>query len=66
MCGRDLPDMYALALRLMLHIRQIPPAHVTYITYVMYVISLVMNIFDKSKCKKHLFEASKVVDKPSN
>ena len=32
-CGRDLPDMYALALGLVLHIRQIPPAHVTYITY---------------------------------
>ena len=25
-----------------------------------------MNIFDKSKCKKHLFETSKVVDKPLN
>ena len=34
MCGQDLPDMYALTLRLVLHIRQIPPAHVTYITYV--------------------------------
>ena len=31
-----------------------------------HVLSLTMNIFDKSKCKKHLFEASKVIDKPSN
>ena len=29
----------------------------------MHVLSLSMNIFDKSKCKKHSFEASKVVDK---
>ena len=37
MCGWDLPDMYALAcaLGLMLHIRQIPPAHITYITYLL-------------------------------
>ena len=34
----------------------------------MHVLSLTlrMNIFDKSKCKKHSFEASKVVDKPLN
>ena len=32
----------------------------------MHVSSLTMNIFDKSKCKKHSFETSKVVDKPSN
>ena len=32
MCGRDLPNMYALALGLVLHISQIPHAHVTYIT----------------------------------
>ena len=25
---------------------------------------IIMNIFDKSECKKHLFEASKVVDEP--
>ena len=29
-----------------------------------HVLSLTMNIFDKNKCKKHLFEASKVVDEP--
>ena len=29
------------------------------------VLSLTMNVFDKSKCKKHSFEALKVVDKPS-
>ena len=41
MCSQDLPDMFALTLRrctplgLCVHIRQIPPAHVTYITYTM-------------------------------
>ena len=30
----------------------------------MHVLSLTMNIFDKSKCKKHSFEALTVVDKP--
>ena len=29
------------------------------------VLSLTMNVFDKSKCKKHSFEALKIVDKPS-
>ena len=39
MCGWDLPDMSALALGccalsdFCVHIRQIPPAHVTYIAY---------------------------------
>ena len=32
MCGHDLPDMYALALGLVQHIRQITPADITYIT----------------------------------
>ena len=32
----------------------------------MHVLSLTMNIFDKSKCKKHSFKASKVVEKPLN
>ena len=32
----------------------------------MHVLSLTMNIFDKSKCEKHSFEASKVIDKPVN
>ena len=27
---------------------------------------ITMNISDKSKCKKHSFEASKITDKPSN
>ena len=30
------------------------------------MLSLTMNIFDESKCKKHLFKASKVIDKPLN
>ena len=32
----------------------------------MHVLSLVVNIFDKSKCKKHSFKVLKVVDKPVN
>ena len=45
MCSRDLPDMSALALGRCvpagscIHIRQIPPAHVTYITYKIYIYS---------------------------
>ena len=32
MFSRDLPDMSSLALGSCIHIRQIPPSHVTYIT----------------------------------
>ena len=31
-----------------------------------HVLSLTINIIDKRKCKKHSFESSKLVDKPSN
>ena len=34
MCGRDLPDMSALAFGLVHTYQQIPPAHVTYTTYI--------------------------------
>ena len=49
MCSRDLSDLYALTLRLVLHIRQIPPAHVTCIMYLRTYICMLVEIFEQKR-----------------
>ena len=47
MGSRDLPDMYALSPQASdIHIRQIPPAHVTTYTYILCIYTLIYLISD--------------------